>query len=135
MLFKLLLLNKGNPLRIICNGYTRYLFPHRALRYIGFMTIAVIVVLATTSPCMYGVPSSIIVGTARIVSSSVPCRTCEWVTIALGREIVPVRGVRHRANMTLNISSIATGVATYRCGVVVDSTGNAVRYTWDAIAY
>ena len=91
------------------------------------MTIAIIVILSASRTIVDSMTSSIVVSSTWIVSCTVAGWTCKRITVALGREVVPIRCVRHRANMTLYVSTITAGVTTYRCGVVVDSTGNIVR--------
>ena len=84
---------------------------------------------------MDGVASAIVVCTARIISGTIASRSSKWIAVALGGEVIPVCAVGHRADMTLNISAIATGVTTDHCRVVIHSAWNAVGNTWYTIVH
>ena len=62
---------------------------------------------------MNGVSCSIIVCISRIVPGSIAGRTCEWIAVALGGEVVPVCVVGHRADMALNISTTVSIVSIH----------------------
>lgn len=99
------------------------------------MSIAVVVILSSAGTSMDSVASSIIVCAARIVPGPIAGRTCEGIAVTLGREVVPIRVVRHRADMALNVGAIAAGVATDCRRVVIHSAWNAVGNTRYTIAH